>query len=408
MAKVVLVGTIDTKGNEYDFVRDLLIAAGNDPLVIDCGTGGATAGHVDIPRTAVAQAAGSSLDELLARNDRGFAVQTMAKGAEALVSALYAEGRLDGAMALGGTGGTSIAAQAFRALPIGIPKLIVTTAAQGDINAVVGESDIVLAPSVVDIAGLNRVSRRILANAAGAMSGMVRAGPQDISHDRPLVAAGMFGVTTAGVTSARTVLEQQGFEVLTFHMVGTGGRSLESLVRGGMLAGVLDLTTTELADELVGGIFSAGPGRLARRAERAVPRVISVGALDMVNFGPRASVPATFEGRSFYVHNAAITLMRTTPDECAELGRRLAVRVNALDAPAVVLLPLRGVSALSVAGQPFHDPEADQALFAAIRKTLAPSVELIETDTDINDSEFAWLAAETLMRLIGAEARPVP
>jgi uncharacterized protein (UPF0261 family) len=303
-------------------------------------------------------------------------------------------------MALGGGGGTSIAAKAFQALPLGVPKLIVTTMASGDTRPYVGESDLALFPSVVDVAGVNRISATVLSNAAAAMVGMIGAPPVPETGTRKIIAASMFGVTTQCVTEGRRLLEANGYEVLTFHMTGTGGRTLESLVENGMVSGVLDITTTELADELVGGVLSAGPVRLARSGNPPVPRVVSVGALDMVNFGPKETVPAQFAKRNLYVHNATVTLMRTTPEECAQLGRILAERVSALAAPTVVLLPLKGISSIAMEGGVFHDPKADEALFSAIDGHLGRHVRLEEFNTDINNPAFAARAVELLQSLL--------
>lgn len=401
MPTVVLVGTLDTKGDEYAFTRDRLRAAGVDVLVVDTGVLGEPGFEADVPRDQVAAAAGTELATLAAAADRGAAVVAMAAGAAEVVRGLHAEGRLDGALALGGTGGSALAAAAFRDLPLGVPKLIVSTAASGDTRPYVGETDLALMPSVVDIAGINRISARILANAAGAMAGMVTAGPLPDLATRDLVAASMFGVTTPCVTEGRQALHRAGYEVLVFHMTGVGGRTMESLAAQGLLTGIYDVTTTELADELVGGVFSAGPERLVTAGRSGVPRVVSTGALDMVNFGPPDTVPAGFRGRVFYEHNPSVTLMRTTPEECRELGIRLARRVSAGAGPTTVVLPLRGVSAIAVDGGPFHDPAADDALFAAIREHLDQSrVRLIELDTHINDPEFAQVAAEELDDLI--------
>lgn len=402
MATVVLVGTMDTKGAEYDFIRQRLSAAGIDTLMVDCGVLGLPQILPDVSREEVAKAAGADVAALAQAGDRGAAVQAMARGAEAVLKRLLSEGRLQGAMALGGGGGTSIAASAFQALPLGVPKIIVSTMASGDTRAYVGESDLILIPSVVDIAGVNRVSARVMSNAAAAMAGMVGAPPVPETGTKPLIAASMFGVTTPCVTEGRRLLEERGYEVLTFHMTGVGGRTLESLVENGLVSGVLDLTTTELADELVGGVLSAGPMRLSRAGTPPVPRVVSVGALDMVNFGPRDTVPPKFAQRNLYVHNAMVTLMRTTPEECTELGRILAERVSALGAPATVLLPLRGISSIAVEDAVFHDPEADGALFDAIRRNLGNHVRLEEMDTHINDPIFAARAVELLMGMIRA------
>lgn len=397
MPSVVLLGTLDTKGDEYRFVRDRLVAAGLTVVVVDAGVLGSPTLTADVPREEVAAAADADLDALRDAGDRGAAVTAMAAGATAVVRRLYAEGRCDGALALGGTGGTSIAAAAFRGLPLGVPKVIVSTAAAGDTSAYLRETDLVLMPSVVDVAGVNRLSARILANAAAAVAGMVTAEPVSTSDDKPLLAASMFGVTTPAVDAARARLTDLGYEVLVFHMTGVGGRTLESLAASGQLAGVLDLTTTELADELVGGVFSAGPDRLTAAGRAGVPQVVSVGALDMVNFGPLDTVPTEFADRNLFVHNPTVTLMRTTPAECAELGRRLATRLNRATGPVTLFLPLRGVSAIAVEGGVFHDPDADAALFGAIRDTVDRSVvDLVELDAAINDEVFAHAAADRL------------
>jgi uncharacterized protein (UPF0261 family) len=405
MATVVLVGTLDTKGAENEFVRDRLLAAGVDVLVVDTGVLEPPGFPPDITRQEVAAAAGADFEALAAARDRGAAITAMASGAEAVVRRLHEEGRLDGALALGGTGGTSIATRAFRALPLGVPKLVVSTAASGNTADYIRETDLILMPSVTDIAGLNRISTRILANAAAAVAGMVTAAPLPAAAaGRPMVAASMFGVTTPCITRARARLETLGYEVLVFHMTGTGGRTLESLAAQGLLAGVLDATTTELADELVGGIFSAGPDRLSAAGKAGIPQVVSVGALDMVNFGPMDTVPAEFKDRNLYVHNPITTLMRTTAGENTELGTRLARRLNAATGPTSLFLPLRGVSAIDVDGAPFRDEAADRALFGAIQDELdTERVELVELDTDVNDDRFADAMADRLHQLITKE-----
>jgi uncharacterized protein (UPF0261 family) len=327
----------------------------------------------------------------------------MAAGAEEVVKRLHAEGRLDGILALGGSGGSSIATRAMRALPVGVPKLMVSTVASGDTRPYVGAVDVTMMYSVVDISGVNRVSGRIMANAAGAIAGMVGAQVPPL-EEKPLVAATMFGVTTPSVTRARERLEELGYEVLVFHATGAGGQSMEALARGGFLAGVLDITTTELADELVGGVLSAGPDRLEAAGAAGIPQVVSLGALDMVNFGPRESVPERFEGRNLYVHNPTVTLMRTTPEESAELGRQIGRKLSGASGPTALYVPLKGVSMIAVEGQPFHDPAADDALLAGLHETLDGGVELHEVDADVNDPDFATAMADRLHELI-AEAR---
>jgi uncharacterized protein (UPF0261 family) len=405
MATVVLLGTLDTKGHEYAFIRDRLREAGVDVLLVDTGVLGEPLVAPDIDREEVARAAGSDHADLVRDADRGQAMDVMGRGAAAVLTRLHGEGRVDGVAAIGGSGNSSIAARAMRELPVGVPKLIVSTVASGDTRPYVGAVDITMTYSVVDISGINGISARILTNAAGAIAGMATASVPEATGERPLVGATMFGVTTPCVTHARERLEELGYEVLVFHATGTGGQSFEALATGGYLVGALDATTTELADGLFGGVLSAGPDRLRGVGRAAIPQVVSLGALDMVNFGPRDTVPERFEDRNLYVHNPTITLMRTTSEEMAELGRRIAERLNGTSGPAVLFVPLRGVSAIDVDGQPFRDAEADEALFAALREDLDTSkVELVEVDADVNDPAFATAMADRLHELIGAAA----
>jgi uncharacterized protein (UPF0261 family) len=400
-ASVVLVGTLDTKGHEYAFLRDRLQEAGVDVVLVDTGVLGEPLVEPDVAREEVARAGGADHAALVEAGDRGAAVDAMGRGAAAVLARLHAEGRLDGAAAVGGSGNSSIAARAMRDLPVGVPKLIVSTVASGDTRPYVGAVDVTMMYSVVDIAGINQISAQILTNAAGAIAGMASARVPERSGERLLVGATMFGVTTPCVTRARERLEELGYEVLVFHATGTGGQSFEALATGGYLVGALDVTTTELADELVGGVLSAGPDRLEAVGRAGVPQVVSLGALDMVNFGPRDTVPATFEGRNLYVHNPTVTLMRTTPEEMAELGRRIAAKLNGADGPTVLFVPLKGVSAIDVDGQPFRDAEADAALFAALREGIdAGKVEVHEIDADVNDPAFATAMADRLHELI--------
>ena len=395
---VVLVGTLDTKGDEFAFLRARLRQAGVVTLVVDVGTQGPPRTEPDVPREELAAAGGF---DLAALTDRGTAVRAMCDAAPVVVRRLFDEGRCQGVLGAGGSGGTAIATAAMRALPVGVPKLMVSTMASGDTAGYVDVSDVTLMPAVTDVAGLNSVSARILANAAAAMAGMVTAAPLELPEPRPVVAATMFGVTTPAVTAAREELERRGYEVLVFHATGTGGRSMESLVEAGFIVGVLDLTTTELADDLVGGVLSAGPHRLEAAGRVGIPQVVSLGALDMVNFGPRDSVPERFAGRTLYVHNPGVTLMRTTPDECAELERRLGAKLSAATGPVALFVPLRGISAVSGEGGPFFDPDADAALRAGLHETLAPSVEVCEIDAHVNDPAFALAMAARLDEYLG-------
>ncbi len=396
---VLLLGTLDTKGAEYAYVRERLSATGVATLVVDAGIGQPRAIVPDITREAVASAAGTTSQALADAGDRGAAVQAMAQGAAAVARRLFDQGRFGAILALGGSGGSSIAAAAMQALPVGVPKLLVSTMASGDVRPYVGAVDVTLMNSVVDIAGVNSVSAQIMSNAAGAIAGMLQARPAETER-KPTIAASMFGVTTPAVTRARERLEELGYEVLVFHATGTGGQSMEALAADGFVDGVLDLTTTELADDLVGGVLSAGPDRLTAAGRAGIPQVVSLGALDMVNFGPRDSVPEPFESRNLYVHNPTVTLMRTTPDECHELGRRIGSKLSGANGPTVLFVPLRGVSMIAVEGQPFHDPDADQALLEGLRETLSDQVEVHELDAAINDEAFADAMADRLHQLI--------
>ena len=401
---VVLVGTLDTKGDEYAYLRDRLKLHGVRTLLIDVGTLAAPVTEPDIDRYEVAAATGVDLEELERARDRGRAVGAMAGAAAALVRRLYEEGRCDGVLAAGGSGNTAIATSAMRALPVGVPKLMVSTVAAGDTRDYIGAGDVTLMASVTDVAGINSISARILANAAAAMAGMVDAPPVQLSDQRPLIGATMFGVTTPCVTTAREALENRGYEVLVFHATGTGGMAMEGLIDSGFISGVLDVTTTELCDQLVGGVFPAGPERLEVAGRKGLPQVVSLGALDMVNFGARATVPPQFENRKLYVHNPSVTLMRTTPQECAELGRTIARKLACARGPVALFLPLKGVSAIDSEGGPFHDPAADEALFEALRENLAPNVEVHELEHNINDPEFALAMADRLEQYLD-EAR---
>ena len=402
MATVVLLGTLDTKGEEYEFLRRRVLEEGVNALLVDTGVLGSPLAEPDISRQQVAEAASADLQELATSEDRGAAVEAMARGVSEIVKDLHAQGRLDAVLALGGSGGTAIAAQAMRQLPVGVPKLIVSTMASGDTRPYVGAVDVTLMYSVVDISGLNPISERILGNAAAAAAGMAKAQGPDSDAEKPLVGATMFGVTTPCVTEARKRLEELGYEVLVFHATGTGGQSMEALMRSGFITASLDVTTTELADELVGGVLSAGPDRLEAAGALGIPQVVSLGALDMVNFGPFESVPAEFRDRLLYKHNPTVTLMRTTPEECAALGRTIARKLNEARGPLTVFVPLKGVSLIATEGQVFHDPAADEALFCTLRENLDPEVDLRELDLDVNDPEFAHALADRLHTLYEA------
>ena len=346
-------------------------------------------------------AAGADADGLRERRNRGEMMQVMRTGVARVIRDLAAAGRIHGLLALGGSGGSSVAAGAIQALPVGFPKLLVSTMASGDVGPYVGEADATLMYSVVDVAGINSVSAQVFGNAAAAIAGMAKAHEARLAAapepHRPLVGITMFGVTTPAADEARERLTELGYEVLVFHATGTGGRALEKLVESGALAGVCDLTTTELADDLVGGVLSAGPERLERAGRAGLPQVVSLGALDMVNFGPAETVPPQFADRTLFVHNPSVTLMRTTRQEMAELGRRIAAKLATATGPAELFIPLRGVSAIDVDGGSFRDAEADAALFEALRSGLAGSgVVVHELDQAINDPGFGAAMAQAL------------
>jgi len=396
---ILLIGTLDTKGAEYSYIKGLINERGHQTLVLDAGVIGEPTFSPDISAETVAKAGGSSLAELRKKADRGVAVEVMANGAAKLAQEYLAAGKFDGVLGLGGSGGTAVATTAMRELPVGLPKIMVSTVASGDVQPYVGIKDITMMYSVVDIAGLNRISRRILGNAAGAVCGMVE---QEIpaTEDKQLISATMFGVTTPCVDAIRERLEQAGYEMLVFHATGSGGQAMESLISDGFITGVADVTTTEWCDELVGGVLSAGPHRLEAAGRQGVPQVVSCGALDMVNFWAYDTVPPKFKDRILYKHNPNITLMRTNPEECAELGRIIADKLNQAKGPTSLFLPLKGVSAIDKEGQPFYLPEADAALFKALRENIRPPVELIELDMNINDPAFSAAMAERLLEML--------
>ena len=399
MATIAILGTLDTKGEEHGFVADLIRQRGHQTLIIDVGALDAPKLQPDITREQVAAAGGIDLPELVARRDRGETVKAMSEAAPLILFELAAQKKIDGVISLGGGGGTAIGTAAMRALPIGFPQVMVSTLASGNTAQYVGVKDIVMFPSIVDVAGLNRISRQILTRAAGAICGMVESKPV-AGEDKPIIVASMFGNTTECVQAAKKILEQAGYEVLVFHATGIGGRTMESLIETGLVAGVLDITTTEWADELVGGFLGAGPTRLEAAARHGVPAIVAPGCLDMINFHGPDSIPAKFKGRNFYAHNPQVTLMRTTPEECAQLGKIIAGKLNGSIAPVSVLLPRKAISVISAPSQKFHDPAADAALFNALKSNLRPGIEVIEMDCAINEPAFAEACAQTLLKNI--------
>ena len=397
MPTIAVLGTLDSKGPEHAYVADQIRADGFDTLLIDVGTGGEPQIKPDITRHQVAAAANIDIDAIAQRRDRGECVSSMSAAIPILLAQLVEEGKIDGVISLGGGGGTAIATAGMRALPLGFPKVMVSTLASGNIAPYVGTKDITMIPSVLDVNGLNRISKMIFSRAAGAVCGMVGSG-NDSTGDKRIIVASMFGNTTTCVNAAKARLEEAGYEVLVFAATGAGGQAMESLIESGMVAGILDLTTTEWADEVVGGVLAAGPTRMDAMTAAKVPAVVAPGCVDMVNFGARETVPEQFEGRTFYIHNPQVTLMRTNAEECSKIGRIIAEKANANPAPVAILNPLKAISEINGIGKPFHDAAADKALFNAIRENA--TVEIINLDLEINDPEFAQTCAEKLLDLM--------
>jgi uncharacterized protein (UPF0261 family) len=396
---IAIIGALDTKGQEFSFLKEEIEKRGCRTLVVDTGVLGGLYFKPDISRSQVAEAGGSDLGQLLERKDRGEAMAVMTKGVAEITRELFKNGQIDGIISMGGGGGTVIGTSAMRALPVGFPKLMVSTLASGDTAPYVGTTDITMMPSVVDVAGVNRISRRIFTNAAGAICGMVQ-GEVDESGDKPLIAASMFGNTTTAVDQAREIMEAKGYEVLVFHATGTGGQTMEALVADEYITGVLDITTTEWADEICGGVLSAGPHRLEAAANTGIPQVVVPGCIDMCNFWARDTVPEKYSQRTFYEWNPNVTLMRTTPEENQRMGEIFAEKLNAATAPVAVLIPLKGYSQLDLEGGPFFWPEANQAFIDALKSSLREDIPVTELDYDINAPEFSSQVAETLLAML--------
>jgi uncharacterized protein (UPF0261 family) len=418
MAKtVVIVGALDTKGEEFDYVKTLLKKKRLKTIVVDFGVLGEPSFEPDISRSVVAAAGGGDLERFRFGEHKDEAMKVMATGLAVIVRQLYDSGKLDGILSMGGSGGTSIATNAMRALPVGVPKLMLSTVGGGDVSAYAGTKDITFMPSIVDVAGFNRISRNIYTNAAGAIAGMVSmsepkpataAAPTDMVSfsvsatpaDKPLIVASMFGNTTKAVDHARGILEGHGYEVLVFHATGTGGKTMEGLIADGLIAGSLDITTTELADEVCGGVFSAGPDRCRAASKAGIPAVLVPGCVDMANFWGIDTVPEKYRGRNLYQWNPNVTLLRTNAEENVKMGEMIAAAANAATAPVAILLPLKGVSQLDSPGGAFWDPEADRACYEAIKRNLKPGLPVIEVDHNINDPEFSGKVAETLLEML--------
>jgi uncharacterized protein (UPF0261 family) len=401
MAKtVVIVGALDTKGREFAYIKELIEGRGLETLVVDFGVLGEPAFEPDVKRAEVTQAGGGDLAYMRSGEHKDEAMQVMAAGVAAVVRKLYDEGKVDGIIGMGGSGGTSIATNGMRVLPVGVPKVMVSTVGGGDVSAYAGTKDIAFIPSIVDVAGFNRISSTIYANAAGAIAGMVQVEAPASGEEVPLVTASMFGNTTTCVDRARGILEKAGYEVLVFHATGTGGQTMESLIADGYIVGSLDITTTELADYVCDGVFSAGPERCLAASRADIPAVIVPGCVDMANFDAIDTVPAKYRGRDLYQWNPNVTLLRTNVKENRRIGEMIAAAANAATAAVTIVLPLKGVSMLDSEGSRFWYPEADRACFETIKANVRPGIPVIEMDNNINDPEFADKCAALLLDML--------
>jgi uncharacterized protein (UPF0261 family) len=400
---ICIVGAFDTKGEDHAFLREEILKLGQQVLTVNIGVLESTRLFpVDIEANEVVRAAGLDLEEIRSRKDKAEAMKAFDRGAPVLIRQLFDQGRFDSIIGMGGSGGSSIIASAMRALPIGVPKVLVSTVASGDVSFYVRGKDITMIPSIVDVAGLNRISRLVYARAAGAICGMVQNEPAQSLEDRPIITASMFGNTTDCVNACVKSLNANGFEVLVFHATGTGGRAMETLVADGLVEAVLDITTTEWADELCHGVFSAGPERLDAPGQQGIPHLIVPGCVDMANFGAPSTVPEQFRQakRLFYEWNPSVTLMRTNVEENRQMGEIFAKKANAATGPVAFLIPLRGVSMLDGEGQQFCDRAADQAMFDAIKKNVRSEIPVVEVDLNINDPQFSAKAVDMMLELI--------
>jgi len=396
---VVVIGALDTKGEDFAFIKERIEERGFKAIVVDVGVMGEPPFKPDVDADAVAKAGGESLSSLRAKGDKGNAMVVMTRGAAEIAKKLYAEGRLDAIFGMGGSAGTAIISAAMRALPLGVPKVLVSTVASGDTKPYVGTKDIVMIPSIVDVAGVNVISAEIYSRAVGAIVGMLETDIPKV-ESKPLIAASMFGNTTQLINQCRDIMERADFEVMVFHATGTGGMTMEDLIENGYFVGALDLTTTELADELCGGVMSAGPKRLTAAGLKGIPQVVAPGCLDMVNFWAVDTVPEKYKSRKLYPWNPNVTLMRTTPEENTKLGQIMAQRLNQSKGPTAVFFPLKGLSQLDSPGGEFWWPEADMALLKTLKQNRRKDIPLIEVDANINDPEFAKAATDKMLEFL--------
>lgn len=400
---ILVIGTFDTKAEEHAYLREQILLLGHRVVSVDIGVMKTSSLFpIEVDAEHVATAGGASLGELRSANDRGAAMKTMSTGAAKIVTELHRDQRFDAMIGMGGSGGTSVITSAMRAVPLGVPKICVSTLGGGDTSSFVGSKDIVMIPSITDVAGLNRILRRVIQQSAAAVCGMATADDASSEEDRPIIAASMFGNTTECVNQCREQLDRIGYEVLVFHAVGSGGRMLETLVADGQVEACLDLTTTEWADQICGGIFGAGEDRLAAAGRAGIPHLIAPGCVDMVNFGPIDTVPLRYReaNRLFYEWNPDVTLMRTNIDENRQLGKIFAEKANAATGPVAFLLPMKGVSILDGDGERFCDREADRAMFDTLKESLRNDIRVIEVDANINDPVFTKTAVDTMLEML--------
>lgn len=398
---VVMVGCFDTKGADFEYMYTCLVSKGVEVITINTGVMGTTnLFPVNFRAEKVALNAGAELSKIREGNDRGLALELMGKGAESIIADLVGEGKVDGIIGMGGGGGTFVTLKAMNAVPFGIPKICISTLATKDLSKKVGDKDVVLIPSIVDVAGLNNISRVIISQAAGALYGMMETTIQKDDTSKGSIAISVFGNTTIAADACIQVLKSKGYDVLAFHAVGTGGATMEALTSDGVFDAILDLTTTELADELCGGICSSGPERLTAAGQLGIPQVVVPGCIDMVNFGTLSTVPEKYKNRHLFGWAPDVTLMRTNVEENTILGKIIADKINIAKGPVTVLLPLGGLSKVGGEGEVFHDPKIDEVLFDSIRKNVNKSVKIVEVNTNINTSFFAEYAVKELLELI--------
>jgi len=399
-AGVVIAATLDTKQKEVELLLEAFDRYGLGFILIDCGVLGSSQRKPDISAGQIAALGGSSIDNLRSQRDRELTLTTMTVGLSICLDALASRGLVRGFFAMGGGTNTALASAAFARLPYGLPKLLVATTVSGDMSRIVDAKDVVLIHSVVDILGTGQYLRSLLDRSAAVMKALVtEAGAQRASSTKNCVGITAFGSTTRAANTAFERFQSMGYEALVFHARGSGGRAAETFIRDGRIDLMLDLTTTEICDEIVGGLLSAGPTRLDAAVEKAIPQVILPGATDMVNFGPMETVPTKFQGRQFIRHTPNSTLMRTTAEEAAKVARFIAEKLGRTTAPAAAIVPTRGFSTYDMAGAPFFDPVADQAFIDEFEHALRGDIALIKVDAHINDPQVAELATSTLLQL---------